>query len=264
MKCLVCGYEIPDQANFCRNCGTRVEDMIERAETNVHVSDSAQEKPIGISQSKEIQRDGKNRILFIAIGAVILLFLGVLLGIGLMDKDVDETSGAPMDYYDENYDIVDNDDNSYDNSDGEDYNNYNHDDYDESNYQPPENSTYDVQVAVSDYLETYIEDIQYGAYNKLYSVVERGSNMERTQEKFIPSCNLYEELLGYTYIDTTQIDSSTYHVTTTERYEIYSYESDVEYYLEQKCVYVVRKQFDGSWKVADYAEQIEQLEKFVY
>lgn len=266
MRCRVCGYEIPEQARFCRQCGTKVEDMFGQTEDIVeeHTSDPDQDLQSGPPLKNEEKQDNKKKLIIIAVGAVILLLLGVLLGINLMDKDASGSSGAPMDYYDEDYGIADDYDDSYGTTDDYGYDDYDYDDYSESNYQPPQNHSYGAEVAVSDYLDAYIEDIQYGAYNKLYSVVERGSNMEKTQEKFISSCNLYEELLGFTYIDTIQIDSSTYHVSTTERYDVYSYESDVKYYVEQKCVYVVREQADGNWKVADYAEQIEQLEKYVY
>lgn len=138
------------------------------------------------------------------------------------------------------------------------------------NYQSGMNSSgsldeeFAAEAAVSSYLRAYIEDIQNGVYEELYSAVESGSKMEESQKKFIKNSELYEELLDCIYSATTRIDSKTYHITTIEEYYVLSNESGVDYYLKQKCVYEVRKQADGTWKVADYVGLVEQLEKDVY
>ena len=45
---------------------------------------------------------------------------------------------------------------------------------------------------------------------------------------------------------------------------MYNYESNADYYIKQRCVYVVNRQSDGRWVLSDYAEAVEQLEKVVY
>ena len=49
MRCRVCGYEIPEQARFCRQCGTKVEDMFGQTEDVVeeHTSDPDQDLQSG-------------------------------------------------------------------------------------------------------------------------------------------------------------------------------------------------------------------------
>lgn len=123
---------------------------------------------------------------------------------------------------------------------------------------------YQVNQAVDDYLQAYIQDINNGTYNALYSTVEYGSDLEEAQKRFIQNSSLYEDLLEYDVKSTKRIDQDTYYVTTIEGYDVYNYDSDASYYLEQKCVYKVCKQSNGTWMIRDYVEPVEQLQKLVH
>ena len=123
---------------------------------------------------------------------------------------------------------------------------------------------YNVDNAVDNYLHCYIQDLNNGIYSMLYSAVQSGSKLEELQKKFVETSSLYEDLLNYQIVDHTSINQNTYHVTTIEDYEVYNYESNADYYVKQRCVYVVNRQSDGRWVLSDYAEAVEQLEKVVY
>lgn len=124
--------------------------------------------------------------------------------------------------------------------------------------------SYKIDEAVYDYLTAYVTDICDGVYNKLYYVVESGSELEEIQKDYIENSDLYEDLIGCDIIDKKKISASVYHVTTVEEYDVYNYVSDANYYVKQKCIYEVKKQGDGGWKVANYVDTVEQLEKIVY
>lgn len=126
------------------------------------------------------------------------------------------------------------------------------------------NDTYAVDAAIYDFLDAFVDDICNGTYSELYSVVEYGSEMEKAQKNYIANSDLYEELINYEIIDKTAINSSIYHVTVVEEYDVYNYTSYASYYIKQKCVYEVRKQSDNTWKVGNYVGTVEQLEKVVY
>lgn len=123
---------------------------------------------------------------------------------------------------------------------------------------------YDLDTAVENYLYAYIQDINNGGYSQLNAAIKSGSNLEETQRKFIQNSSLYEDLLGYQIMDHKKISDTTYHVTSIEEYDIYNYDSDTNYYVRQKCVYVIKRQSDGRWLIDDYAENVEQLDKVVY
>ncbi len=125
---------------------------------------------------------------------------------------------------------------------------------------------YAVKNAVGNYLSSFIEDINTGRYSAMYSYVEYGSKMEQLQKDFIAKSFRKEELLKYSVVNTTRIDSSTYHATAIEDYDVYeggdSY--DTHYYVQQKCTYKVNKQPDGKWLISNFVENIEELNKIVY
>lgn len=121
-----------------------------------------------------------------------------------------------------------------------------------------------VDDAVLMYLDAYLIDLNNQTYYELYSAIEHGSELERTQKAFVEAGTLYEDRLSYNIVDREKINSATYHVTSIEEYSVYSYESGTEYYVKQKCVYEVRNQGNNNWKLSNYVGQVEQLDKYVY
>lgn len=109
--------------------------------------------------------------------------------------------------------------------------------------------------AVEQYLCAFITDANNGRYDAMYSAVESGSEMEQMQKEFIANLTATEELVSFEFNDSARIDADSYYVTATERYNLTKYEDGVQYYhITQKCTYLVRRQYDGSWKLADLAE----------
>ena len=138
----------------------------------------------------------------------------------------------------------------------------------EDNYSETESETNDdpmyVKTAVEDYLYAFVNDVRSSSYDEMYSVVESGSNLEQMQKKFIENSTVSEDLLGYEFNDCQKIDNDSYYVTATEKYDITQFKDGVQYYtITQKCTYLVRRQYDGSWKLADLVD-INVLDKTEY
>ena len=57
---------------------------------------------------------------------------------------------------------------------------------------------------------------------------------------------------------------NTYYTTVVEKYDIINYKDDTRYYLEQRCTYEVKKQYDDTWMVSDFVGSIDVLDKTEY
>lgn len=138
----------------------------------------------------------------------------------------------------------------------------------EEDYSETESETNDdpmyVKAAVEDYLYAFVNDVRYSSYDEMYSVVESGSSLEQQQMKFIKNSTVSEDLIDFEFNDCQKIDNDSYYVTSTEKYDITQYKDGVQYYtITQKCTYLVRRQYDGSWKLADLID-LNILDKTEY
>ena len=121
-----------------------------------------------------------------------------------------------------------------------------------------------VQNTVDNYLDAFIQDVNAGRYNAMYSYVESGSEVEESQKRFIDNSKAYEDLVGAEFLSYEQTGDDIYHITVLEEYDVNLIDEDVQYYLKQKCTYRVNKQSDGTWKVADFVGDIQVLDKTEY
>ena len=271
--CPECGARVKEGKKYCTTCGFDLSSAPIRYKN---------QEP---SRSGTPKKKGKGPVIFLVISLIVILMLASVVGIYFwMNRDVEndasreegittEESVDPSwqdDVSDMDQVDVDNnadeviDDTSGDNNAGNGVgSNQGQAGTTSNSGEASMQDEFAAEAAVVNYQKAYIKDIQSGSYTELYAVVELGSKMEETQKKFIKNCDLYEELLDCMYCENKKIDASTYHITVIEEYYVQSYESGTEYTLKQKCTYEVRKQSDGTWKVADYVGLVEQLEKNV-
>ena len=125
----------------------------------------------------------------------------------------------------------------------------------------------ELDAALAAYFDAFIQDINRAEYRALYGAVESGSAMEQTQKDFITKSagkNLIESLRNYQIISRSRISDSSYQITATETYEIWQSESPTHSLLTQRCTYLVNRQYDGSWKVADFVGGVEVVDRIDY
>ena len=125
--------------------------------------------------------------------------------------------------------------------------------------------------AVTDLLDgfydAFIDDVNDGSYYWLDDYVQRGSPMEAELRKFLVGCaerEQWEALLRYEIQSWSKTDENTILVTVAELYDVKQNVEPYYWWIDQKCVYRVCRQSDGSWKVYEYAEDIVALDMGVY
>lgn len=116
----------------------------------------------------------------------------------------------------------------------------------------------DVDKAVENYLKGFVKAINANNYSLLKPYVEAGSSMEKIQSKYVMT-EVTEKLKNYEITSRQKINDSKYVISVTETYSITHSDGELEM-LVQKTSYVVNKQKDNTWKVADFNEDVEVVQ----
>lgn len=122
----------------------------------------------------------------------------------------------------------------------------------------------ELDAAISTYLTAFVRDINSAEYWELYSAVQSGSAMEQIQKDFIAKSrdkNLTETLLDYQITARNKVNDAAYQITVIESYEVWQSEDPAHSLIKQRCTYLVNRQSDGTWKVADFAGAVEVLDR---
>lgn len=116
----------------------------------------------------------------------------------------------------------------------------------------------DVDKAVENYLKGFVKAINANNYSLLKPYVEAGSSIEKIQSKYVMT-EVTEKLKNYEITSRQKINDSKYVISVTETYSITHSDGELEM-LVQKASYVVNKQKDNTWKVADFNEDVEVVQ----
>lgn len=132
---------------------------------------------------------------------------------------------------------------------------------------PSYEPTVELDTAISSYLDAFIRDINNAEYWELYSVVQSGSAMEQIQKDFISDSKdkgLKETLRDFQITNRSKVTDTSYQLTVTESYEIWQNEDPTHSLVKQRCTYLVNRQSDGTWKIADFAGTVEVIDRTDY
>lgn len=106
MKCRICGYSIPETANFCRQCGNRIDVEPQQIPFKIDGQQSSySSQPVHqVPQAESKER--KSLVLYITGGVVAALLLGICIGSFVMNRNnsmADSIDGIPMDIYEDDF-----------------------------------------------------------------------------------------------------------------------------------------------------------------
>ena len=120
----------------------------------------------------------------------------------------------------------------------------------------------EISKLIGNFLRDYISAINNHNYSYIESYIVPGGGVEKELRPYIMN-DIQEKLLSHEIINKEFIDDNTCIVTTRETYEVQNHEEPLHMrVLEWK--YEVTKQYDGQWKILNYADRYKVLYKINY
>lgn len=266
-RCATCGAEIPEGYAFCMKCGTPV-----TAKGGRYVPDEPEYPPEPYAEAYEEPRRKSHWLLWTILGVVAALAIAaaILFATGFFDGDKDTDDDEDDEEYSDTVKDEDEDDEDAktekadasaepdeDEKEADDEDKDAEEKQSESGKDAAEETEILARNAVIAYFDAFIKDVNSGSYSALNAVVQRGSQMEREQMKFIEqgaAKSLREELLDYAILSATQQSDTCWRISTEEKYEIWQNADPSHWWVVQRCTYVVNLQSDGTWKVAELTD----------